>query len=89
MDKNIPAHEKTVNRLGGEAWSVVFAGSETTANVLTTIHFHLLANPSKMDRLKEELEGAMPDPNMRPTLQTLEQLPFLVSNLDIWLMCKA
>ncbi|KAI9747366.1 MAG: hypothetical protein M1835_002130, partial [Candelina submexicana] len=76
-DKDLPPQEKTIGRLSDEGQTVVFAGSETTANTLSAIHFHLLDNPSKLERLKKELEEAIPDSRTRPTWQSLEQLPYL------------
>ena len=81
-DKGLPPHEKTVSRLADEGQTVVFAGSETTANTVTAIHFHLLDNFSKLKVLKKELEEAIPNPRIHPTWQKLEQLPYLVSQLN-------
>ncbi|KAI9705095.1 MAG: hypothetical protein M1836_006878 [Candelina mexicana] len=52
-DKDLPPQEKTISRLSDEGQVVVFAGSETTAHTLSAIHFHLLDNPSKLERRRK------------------------------------
>lgn len=44
---------------------------------LSATIFYLLWEPDAMDRLRKELETAIPDPAVLPPLQTLEQLPYL------------
>jgi cytochrome P450 len=44
---------------------------------LTT--FHVLSNPQVLQKLRAELEGAMPNPSETPTLASLEQLPYLTA----------
>ena len=39
--------------------------------------FHLLVNPDKLRRLKDELAAALPDPNAVPTNAEVERLPYL------------
>ena len=59
---------------------MIAAGGETTARVLATATFHLLANQnSVLVKLKNELVTVMEDPNTRPDMRTLEKLPWLVS----------
>ncbi|CAF9920936.1 MAG: hypothetical protein HETSPECPRED_004387 [Heterodermia speciosa] len=55
FNSNLPAPEKTIERLGAEATLVVIAGSDTVGNSLTKLHYHLLDNPDKLARLKREL----------------------------------
>lgn len=69
--------EKTIRRLVDEAQTIVGAGTLTTANVLKTCTYHVLANPPILSRLKEELETAIPDPHTSLPLSKLEQLPYL------------
>lgn len=58
---------------------MVVAGGETTAKVLTNLVFHLLANPPMLDRVKQELAEAMPDPGVLADWRVLEKKTFLVS----------
>jgi cytochrome P450 len=62
-----------------EGLSVVGAGSETTANVLAVVHFHLLDNPDILARLQKELREALPDRNAAVALNAVVKLPYLVS----------
>ena len=79
LSSGLSAAEKQQNRIAQEGFVVLVAGGETTARVLATATYHLLANQdSVLLRLKDELANAMEDPNMRPDVRTLEQLPWLV-----------
>ncbi|KAK4862118.1 hypothetical protein LT330_003256 [Penicillium expansum] len=77
LDPAVPAEEKTVDRLTDQGHLLLVAGTETTANALTTIAFHLLKNPSVLADLREELKVAMPAPDSILTWSSLEKLPFL------------
>lgn len=48
-----------------------------TATTLSTLTFHLLANPPILKKLKEELAATFPNTKVHPTSIQLEQLPFL------------
>ena len=45
LHSELPAHEKGLNRLSDEAFVLIIAGTESTANVLTVLTYHLLNNP--------------------------------------------
>jgi len=78
--KNLSAEEKVARRIAQEAFVVLVAGGETTARVLTTATYHLLANKeTSLLRLKEELVSVMVDPDTEPDVKTLERLPWMVS----------
>ena len=55
QQKNVPASEKSMSRLVQEAQIVVSAGTETTAWCMSVVTFHLLSNPSILQRLRREL----------------------------------
>ena len=78
-DSNLPPHEKEIQRLTEEGLILLGAGSETTAQTLSVMTFHLLDSPAILRRLKDELVQAIPDPNTSLPWHKLEQLPFLVS----------
>lgn len=46
---------------------------------MTIIHFHLLDNVDVLERLRKELEDAMPDRLKPAELNVVEKLPYLVS----------
>ena len=77
--KKLPPEDKTVGRLAEEVRSAIGAGTETTSNALTVTTFHLLENPEKLQRLRDELQNLEPDQNVEFKLTDLEQLPYLVS----------
>lgn len=56
---------------------MIGAGSDTTGIALTVITFHILNDPTILAKLKEELIGALPDPQTRPAWSELEKLPYL------------
>lgn len=73
----LPPSEKHVLRLQDEASMVVGAGGETTAQVISRTFYHVVANPLVLRRLREELMKAIPDADEMPSLQTLQNLPYL------------
>jgi cytochrome P450 len=79
LDSKLPASEKSTERLFCEARIVLAAGTDTTATMMTKLIFHLLADPDVLQKLKAELEGAIPDVNKLPTAAQVENLPWLVS----------
>lgn len=77
-DSDLPANEKTLDRLSDEGTVLVAAGSETTGKALTTISYYLMQNPKLMERLKAELNTVLPTPETKVPWATLERQPFLV-----------
>jgi cytochrome P450 len=76
----LPARDKTEFRLALEVRTFVGAGTETTGNTLSVTTFHLLANPDKARRLKEEVQAAQNKSSTPLKYQELLQLPYLVSS---------
>ncbi|KAI9795739.1 MAG: hypothetical protein M1833_006832 [Piccolia ochrophora] len=82
LQSNMPPSEKTTERLQEEAQSVVGAGMVTTANQFGVAVFHLLSNPTILERLREELREPMADfPWKMPTWTELQRLPYFSSIL--------
>lgn len=78
--KSISDGDKQSQRVAQEGFVVIVAAGETTARMLTTATFHILANKDTvLPKLQQELNEAIPDPSIRVTLLTLEKLPWLVS----------
>jgi len=75
----LPAKDKTEFRLALEVRTFVGAGTETTGNTLSVMAFHLLANPEKALRLKEEVQAAQKKSSTPLRYQELLQLPYLSS----------
>ncbi|KAK8066221.1 cytochrome P450 [Apiospora hydei] len=77
INSNLPAEEKTVERLRQEGVSVVTGGIETTSTALTKTLFYILNNPAVRDRVCAELQTVFPGPRQTPPLHVLESLPYL------------
>ncbi|KLJ09026.1 hypothetical protein EMPG_15547 [Blastomyces silverae] len=77
LESKLPPSELKRDRLREEAFSVVTAGSGTTAQTLRGAAYHIAANRSIRQRLYDELRVAIPDPSDPPSLHKLEQLPYL------------
>lgn len=82
-DSDLPAQEKTIERLMDEGFILVGAGGETTAQTLTVLTFHILNNREIFLELRAELDKIMPDPASSVPWQILEQLPLLVRHFMI------
>ncbi|CZR52602.1 related to cytochrome P450 CYP3/CYP5/CYP6/CYP9 subfamilies [Phialocephala subalpina] len=79
LQSDLPPEERTAKRLWSEGLSVVGAGSETSANTLAVMHFHLLDNPNMLTKLRAELKEALPDGNAPIKLNVVERLPYLTA----------
>ncbi|GCB21809.1 trichodiene oxygenase [Aspergillus awamori] len=74
LRSSLPEAEKTDRRLGGEGFSMISAGTETTAWTLTVTSFHLLSQPETLSKLTRELQDA--DASQLSWVG-LEKLPYL------------
>lgn len=74
----LPLPEKSLLRLEQEGALLVLAGTESPAKSLNVVFFHLLANPSILDRLRAEL-STVP---ITASWTQLEQLPYLSAVLE-------
>ncbi|KAF7930612.1 uncharacterized protein EAE98_005012 [Botrytis deweyae] len=79
LESKLPPQEMERDRLRDEAFSLVTAGSGTTAYVLRGTSYHISANPAITQRLHEELKSAIPDPSKSLSLSELEKLPYLTA----------
>lgn len=80
LKSDLPDEEKSLKRLWEEGALIVGGGADTTANAMTVITFHLLANPRVLETLRRELEVAIPGKYSIPALRDVENLPYLVSS---------
>ena len=79
--KSLSMKEKDASRIAQEGFVVLVAGGETTARVLVTSTYHLLASePYVTQKLRDEIATVMPEPHTRVDVRVLEQLPWLVRN---------
>ena len=77
LQSNLSPQDRTAERIAREAMSLLIAGSETTAFTMSTITYHVLANPATLAKLRAALRQAIPDPNVLPPLGQLEAIPYL------------
>ncbi|KAI1209415.1 cytochrome P450 [Annulohypoxylon truncatum] len=77
LHSDLPAAEKTPDRIVGEAVTVLSGGTETVSWTLSVITYFLLAQPRTLARLADELRAAVPDPLRIPPWSDLEKLPYL------------
>ena len=78
-DPNLPGREKTPARLAAEAQSLIGAGTVSSAHILSSITYHVLANSSILHDLLSELETAIPDLTVPASLLELKSLPYLTA----------
>jgi cytochrome P450 len=77
---SLPTMEQLTPRLEDEAFTLLGAGTITTAHTMTTIVYHVLANPGIKSQLELELSkqcSNLPTSQRQPDLRQLEQLPYL------------
>lgn len=77
-DPTVPAQERTLDRLGDEGTTIIFAGTETTARALSVGMYHILSNKAILNKLREELDTLPSVPNREYTYSQLESLSYLV-----------
>lgn len=77
LESNLPASEKSIERLSGEAMAVVGAGTETTSFALIVLTFYLLSNTVVRQTLQQELLTVGSGPSDLPSWTHLEKLPYL------------
>jgi cytochrome P450 len=82
MSSDLPAEEKAPWRVARECASVVLAGTETTGGLLSSTTYHLLANPAKLARLRDELLEVEVQLGRTPSYLELKGLPYLVRRLS-------
>ncbi|CEL07565.1 Putative Cytochrome P450 [Aspergillus calidoustus] len=76
--QSLPPSEKTLLRLEQEGALLVLAGTESPAQTLNIIFYHLLANPTLLEKLRDELHTV---PASASWTQ-LEQLPYLSAVIE-------
>nr|XP_001395428.2 hypothetical protein ANI_1_1686104 [Aspergillus niger CBS 513.88] len=74
---NVPAEEKTLQRLEDESFTLFSAGSETVSQALSVIFFHLLKNAEFIKTLRKELKQVMPMPYRSRDLVGIREIAVL------------
>lgn len=77
---SLPLHEKTERHMTHSAQALTAAGGETSGTTLSVMTYHLLQNPDKLQRLREEIASirVLDDPSAEITsYKDFEKLPYL------------
>ena len=77
-NKSLPPSEKVFHRISHEGVVSIAASGETTARAMMVATYFLLSDKIALNRLEEELSKVMPEKSSRPSLKSLESLPWLV-----------
>ncbi|KAJ5281486.1 cytochrome P450 [Penicillium angulare] len=78
LNESLPPQERTLTRLEQEGALLALAGTESPSLSLSIIFYHLLANPSILDRLRTQLETVPVDASWTQ----LEKLPYLMAVIE-------
>lgn len=79
---DLPPEQRSFIRVFGDCRSVVLAGNETTATVLTSITYHVLSNPEISARLLAELTEARNLKAARLEYHDIRNLPYLTAVIN-------
>ncbi|KAI9702616.1 MAG: hypothetical protein M1820_006122 [Bogoriella megaspora] len=79
LESDLPKQEKSRNRLRDEAFSLVTAGSGTTAHTCKCTTYYIQADSGVYSKLMQELRTIMPTRETVPKLTDLEKLPYLTA----------
>jgi cytochrome P450 len=82
LNSNLPDSDKTQRRLCDEMNIVIGAGTESSAQTIQRMFFHIVSNPPVRQKLHEELKKAIPDSNSKVDLTLLQSLPYLTAVIE-------
>ena len=77
LQSDLPASQKSLQRMTEEGFSLFAAGTETVSWALTVITYHLLAKPAMLEKLTEEVSHVIDSSGQLPPWAALEKLPYL------------
>jgi hypothetical protein len=71
-----------IDDLTDEAYTILSAVANSSANVMTRITYFVFCSPSVRSSLVSELTTAFPDPNQRLYFLKSEKLPYLTAVIE-------
>ncbi|KAK5994061.1 Cytochrome P450 monooxygenase sdnE [Cladobotryum mycophilum] len=77
LQSDLPPSEKALQRLTEEGFSLFAAGTETVSWALAVATYHLLTKKEILNKLIEEMNGAVDSSGKVPSWAALEKLPYL------------
>ena len=75
VNESLPPQERTLTRLEQEGALLALAGTESPAQSLSIIFYHLLSKPSLLNKLRVEIDSVPADASW----SQLEKLPYLMA----------
>ncbi len=78
----LPEKQKSFMRVSGDCRSIILAGNETTATILSSVTYYALTNPEIHARLKNELRTARNAKGAALEYQELRALPYLTGVIN-------
>ncbi|KAF3491771.1 benzoate 4-monooxygenase cytochrome P450 [Arthroderma uncinatum] len=78
-NERLPLLERKLGRLIDDAKFLLGAGTDAPSQAMAITMFHILNNGPVYQKLQEELNCALPEPQANPSLVMLEQLPYLTA----------
>ncbi|KAF4628120.1 hypothetical protein G7Y89_g10036 [Cudoniella acicularis] len=81
LQSKLPPEEKDFEHISEEVSTVAGTGLETFAQALRVLFYYIYSNAKIIQRLRTELCSLQKETDTQPTLQQLEQLPYLTSVL--------
>ena len=79
LDSNLPEADKALERIQGEMFDAMQAGTLTSSHALKMATYFILADAEIHHRLMIMLEREIPDPYDPPNLKELEQMDYLMA----------
>lgn len=81
LNSDLPPMDKSTFRLTNEAFTLVAAGGDTTGSTISMLLYFLTTNPSKLARLRNDLEPLFSHPSNKPTWSQLEEVPYMTATV--------
>jgi len=81
-DKNGDAHNLEFGEIAAEVSIMMNAGSTTTSIAMTNVLYLLLANPQKLQKLREEIDETLDEEDIIAPYEKVKYLPYLRACLD-------
>ncbi|PYH72891.1 cytochrome P450 [Aspergillus vadensis CBS 113365] len=78
-DPSLPVAERSKRRIEDEVFTLLGAGTETTASTLMIMTYYVSRDKSIRDKLRNELKQVLPTPTSTATWPELEKLPYLTA----------
>jgi cytochrome P450 len=79
LESDLSPQDKQPERLAREAFVIAAAGGDTTAITISSILYHLIANPATLEHLRRELTSIAGEGQEKFSWTELEKLPYMTA----------